>query len=294
VTGANGGFGKVFLPMLRANYKESVIGTGRNKVENSGYISCDLTDESSVASLVKKVSPRIIFHLAGSFTGQFEHDFRVNTLSAKYLFDSILSEKLDTRVVIFGSAAEYGAVHPKNNPIPETFPCRPVSVYGLTKNYQTEMAAFYARTTNLKIVIARVFNLAIPGLSQRLFFGRAEAMIQSYKTGAISQLVFGNLDSERDYVELDSAVKQLLTIAECGVSGEVYNVGSGVPKKIRSILMEMINKVAIPYEAVVELSSEAVGRKGFDVPIIYADTTKTSQLQKVCRVNCSVPSSSVD
>ena len=279
VTGAKGGFGKVLLPILRAKYKESVIGTGRDKAEYTDYFWCDLTDASSVASLVKEVRPRIIFHLAGSFTGQFENDFRVNTLSAKYLFDSILSEKLDTRVVIFGSAAEYGAVRPEDNPIPETFPCRPVSVYGLTKNYQTEMAAFYARTTNLKIVTARVFNLAIPGLSQRLFFGRAEAMIQSYKTGEISQLVFGNLDSERDYVELESAVEQLLAIADRGISGEIYNVGSGVPKKIRTILREMIDKEAIPYEAIVESSSEAVGRVGFDVPIIYADMTKTSKLK---------------
>ena len=158
VTGANGGLGKVLLPTLREKYKESVIGTGRDNAEYTDYLCCDLTDASSVARLIKEVSPRIIFHLAGSFTGEFENDFRVNTLSAKHLFDSLLTENLDTRVVIFGSAAEYGAVEPEDNPIPETFPCRPVSVYGLTKSYQTEMAAFYARTTNLKIVIARIFK----------------------------------------------------------------------------------------------------------------------------------------
>lgn len=279
VTGANGGFGKALLPILRTKYKESVIGTGRSEADHIDYLGCDLTDERSVESLVKKVRPRIIFHLAGSFTGQFENDFRINTLSTKYLFDSVLSEKLDSRIVIFGSAAEYGAVRPEDNPIPETFPCKPISIYGLTKNYQTEMAAFYSRTTGLDIVIARVFNLAAPGLSQRLFFGRAEAMIQSYKTGKISQLVFGNLSSERDYVELKSAVKQLINIAERGVSGEIYNVGSGVPKKMRTILMEMIDKQAIPLEAIVESSSEAVGRVGFDVPIIYADMNKTSKLK---------------
>ncbi len=279
VTGANGGLGKSLLPILREKYKGSVIGTGRDEADRSDYFCCDLTDESSVANLINKARPRIIFHLAGSFTGQFENDFRINTLSSKYLFDSILSERLDTRIVIFGSAAEYGAVRPEDNPIPETFTCKPVSIYGLTKKYQTEMAAFYFRTTGLDIVIARVFNLATPGLSDRLFFGRAEAMIQSYKTGKVSQLVFGNLDSERDYVKLESAVEQLLDIAERGISGEIYNVGSGAPRKIRTILMEMIEKEAISYDAIVEKTSEAVGRIGFDVPIIYADMTKTSKLK---------------
>lgn len=279
VTGANGALGKVLLPILREKYKESVIGTGRDKADVTDYFFCDLTDVISVKTLIKKVRPRLIYHLAGSFTGEFDNDFRVNTLSAKYIFDSILAENLDSRIVIFGSAAEYGAIAPDDNPISETFPCRPVSVYGLTKNYQTEMAAFYARTTNLMIVTVRLFNLAIQGQSQRLFFGRADALIQSYLRGEISQLVFGNLDSERDYIELESAVEQILTIADHGISGEIYNVGSGLPKKMRAILKKKIDKVAIPHEAIVELSSEAVGRVGFDVPIIYADMTKTLNLK---------------
>lgn len=281
VTGANGGFGKVFLPILQAHFTESVFGSGKNKTEFIDYIRCDLTDERAVKSLIQKVRPRLVFHLAGSFTGQFEADFLVNTLSAKYLFDSILSEKLDSRVVIFGSAAEYGVVKPSDNPIPETFPCNPISVYGLTKKLQTEMALFYIRTTNIDIVIARVFNFATSGLSQRLFYGRAEAMIKAYKKGEISRLEFGNLDSERDYIKLDKAVDQILAISEYGISGEIYNVGSGVPEKIRSILMKMIKQEGISYDVVVESSSEAIGRKGLDVPIIYADTTKISKI--ICK-----------
>lgn len=221
----------------------------------------------------------MIFHLAGSFTGLFENDFQVNTLGAKYLFDSILSEKLDTRVVVVGSAAEYGAVLAEDNPIAETFPCRPVSVYGLTKNYQTEMAKYYARTSNIDVVIARVFNLAVPGLSQRLFYGRAEAMIQAYKNKQISKVEFGNLSSERDYIGIEDAATQLIAIAERGTLGEVYNVGSGLPKTMRSLLIEMLSKDGISGDVIVEASSESVGRKGFDVPRIYADISKVASIQ---------------
>lgn len=278
VTGAKGGLGKVFLPLLREKYQEPVIATGRDNAEESDYFCCDITDLSSVTSLIARVKPRLIFHLAGSFTGQFENDFGVNTLSAKYLFDSILSEKIETRVVILGSAAEYGAVHPEDNPIPESFPCNPVSVYGLTKNYQTEMAKFYARTSNIDVVIARVFNLAMSGLSLRLFYGRAEALIRAYKNNEITKIEFGNLSSERDYIGIEEAVTQLLAVAERGTSGEIYNVGSGVPKTIRSILIEELSKNGIASNVIIETSSEAVGRKGFDVPVIYADTSKVARL----------------
>mgnify|MGYP001209393309 CR=1 FL=1 len=279
VTGANGGFGKVLLPILQKKYKGAVVGTGRSEVESADYFSRDITDVSSVTELIARVKPSLIFHLAGSFTGLFENDFQVNTLGAKYLFDSILSEKLDTRVVVVGSAAEYGAVLAEDNPIPETFPCRPVSVYGLTKNYQTEMAKYYARTSNIDVVIARVFNLAVPGLSQRLFYGRAEAMIQAYKNKQISKVEFGNLSSERDYIGIEDAATQLIAIAERGTLGEVYNVGSGLPKTMRSLLIEMLSKDGISGDVIVEASSESVGRKGFDVPRIYADISKVASIQ---------------
>lgn len=279
VTGTGGGLGKSLLPFLRSYYNEPVIGSGRNKTDDENYYTCDFTDELAVLELIKTVQPRLIFHLVGSFTGQFELDFQANTLSAKFIFDSLLSEKLATRVLIFGSAAEYGAVTDADNPISETFPCCPISIYGLSKAYQTDMATYYARTQNLDIVIARVFNLAMSGLSQRLFIGRANAMILAYNNGDIKQLEFGNLNSVRDYIDFENAMKQLLAIAEHGISGEIYNVGSGSPKKMRSLLQEMLEKEGIPWSSVIELNSEAIGRKGFDVPIIYADITKVLELK---------------
>lgn len=284
VTGASGGFGTAFLPLLRALYSEPVIGAGRAVAVGDDYVVCDFTDEVAVGNLIRTVRPRLVFHLAGSFTGQFERDFHVNALSAKFIFDSILTEQLTTRVVVFGSAAEYGAVLPTDNPVAETQPCHPVSVYGLTKAFQTDMAMYYARTKNIDVVVARVFNLAVSGLSHRLFYGRSEAMISAYKRGEITQLEFGNLDSERDYIELDNAADLILAIAEHGISGEIYNVGSGVSKKIRHILMDMLGKEGIPWGSVVEASSGAIGRKGFDVPIIYADISKVSNLMNTCRI----------
>lgn len=279
VTGATGGFARVFLPQVRDFYHdEAVIGAGRAKLDEKYYYTCDFTNENAVASLIKTVRPRLIFHLVGSYTGQFEIDFQINTLSSKYIFESLLTEGLSARVVVFGSAAEYGVVMPSDNPIPESYPCRPISVYGLTKLFQTDMATYYARAKGIDIVVARVFNLAVPGLSDRLFYGRAEAMILAYKKGEISQLEFGNLDSERDYIESDAAVNQILAIAERGATGEIYNVGSGVSKKIRSILVDMLEKEGISWGSVAESSSEVIGRKGYDVPIIYADTNKIQQI----------------
>ena len=92
VTGANGGLGKSLVPILRAHYNEPVICSGRAATDGGEYFSCDFTDKVGVARLIKTVRPGLIFHLVGSFTGQFERDFQCNTLAAKYIFDSILIE----------------------------------------------------------------------------------------------------------------------------------------------------------------------------------------------------------
>jgi len=281
VTGANGALGRAFIPFLEAHYDEQVIGSVRSGGDNLKFINCDVSIKSDVHHLIKLVRPRLVFHLAASFANNFEDDIKVNALASQYIFDALLQEELSSRVVIFGSAAEYGAVLPADNPISELYPCSPVSVYGLTKSFQTQMAMFYARTKNIDVVVARLFNLATSGLSQRLFYGKAEAMILAYNKGEVSHIEFGNLNSERDYIELDNVVTQILAIADFGVSGEIYNVGSGVPIEIRTILKAMLESAGVPWDCVIESDSEAVGRKGYDVPLIYADVKKITELLKV-------------
>lgn len=104
-------------------------------------------------------------------------------------------------------------------------------------------------------------------------------MIQAYKNKQISKVEFGNLSSERDYIGIEDAATQLIAIAERGTLGEVYNVGSGLPKTMRSLLIEMLSKDGISGDVIVEASSESVGRKGFDVPRIYADISKVASIQ---------------
>lgn len=281
VTGGKGAFGKALTPLLREKYKETVIATGRDIAKNDDYVTCDVTDSNAVYSIIQRYKPRLIFHLAGSFTGDFESDFKVNTLSAKHIFDGVLSAKTETRVVLIGSAAEYGAVNPEDNPIPELYPCNPVSVYGLTKHFQTEISKFYARTTKIDLVIARVFNLAIPGLSSRLFWGKVESLIHAYKNKMVSNMEFGNLSSQRDYIGLDDASTQLFAVADCGTTGEIYNIGSGFPRTMRSILLDELCKNGISANVVKETTSDQIGRKEFDVPIIYAQNEKILRLIKV-------------
>ena len=279
VTGATGGFARFFIPKLEEHFSEEIVATGR--AESAGfatYVRCDLADPAEVRRLVISLRPSLIFHLAGSFSGDFNTDLAINALSSKLIFESLLFERIPARTVLIGSAAEYGMISPVSNPITESQPLNPVSVYGITKAIQTQLAKYYAAAHNVDTVIARLFNLIGPGLSERLFVGRVEMLINKYKLGEIGHLELGNLNSLRDYIDFDDAFDQILLIAERGKTGEVYNVGSGKATSMRDLLYKLISNANVPGETVVEAGTANTGPSRIDVPVIFADLTKTLSL----------------
>lgn len=276
VTGAKGGFAKAFVPKLAESVRGDVLSVVRENTQQPNDIQCDLSDRPSVEDLIRNTRPQVIYHLAGSFAGNFETDVLVNAHSSKWIFDEIIKLKLECRVVVFGSAAEYGLVAEGNNPVSETHPLNPISIYGLTKVVQTQISSYYASTQGVDVVVARVFNLAVKGLSQRLFYGRLTSLIESYKHREIERMTFGNLEAIRDYIDIDNATAQILAIANKGIKGEIYNVGSGVPVRMKDLLSRLLKENDIPLDCV-EYAPEN-HKRGIDVPLIYADISKVSAL----------------
>lgn len=277
VTGAGGGLAATVIRRFAASGGGPIIASGRAERGGDDYVRCDLSDRADVLSMIRGVRPRLVVHLAGSFRNDFATDVAVNALSAGWMLDALLTAGLDTRIVLVGSAAEYGLVEPGDNPVPETRPLKPMSVYGLTKAMQTQVAEYYAGGRGANVVVARLFNVIGPGLSQRLFVGRAQAQIERYQRGEIDQLEFGNLESERDYLTTDEAADRLALIASLGVRGEVYNVGSGRPVRMRELLRSMLERAGCADAPIVEHIVK--GRAAVvDLPCIYADVRKLDAL----------------
>jgi nucleoside-diphosphate-sugar epimerase len=278
VTGATGGFGPIFVGWLNAHHSGKLWRTGRRALDESDYVQCDLTDATQTRETVGRLRPALIVHLAGDFTNSIELDYSINSLGARHLIEALVAERIEARVVLIGSAAEYGVVLPEENPIKEDRVLRPVSVYGLTKAFQTQLGLYFAQNFDVEVVVARMFNLLAPGLSDRLFVGSVERQIEAFKRGEKTEIVVGNLDARRDYVSVEEAVEQLHAIATRGESGEIYHVGSGEAIQMRDLLGRLIAEAGVD-PSVVSENAKSTSRKGYDVPIVVADMTKTKQLQ---------------
>lgn len=279
VTGATGGLAGAVLEEFSRIPGVSLVASGRRECAREAYVACDLRDPAAIRRLVGKVRPALILHLAGSFENDFDADLAVNALSARHLLESCREAALGTRTVLLGSAAEYGLVRPSENPVAETQPLRPVSIYGLTKTIQSELAGYYSHALGVDVLVARLFNVTGTGLSPRLFAGRAERLIAQYGRGEIGQLEFGSLDSQRDYIAADEAARLLRLIAERGLSGEAYNVGSGQPTRMRDLLERMLAAAGVDRAVVREQRAVPGAAHRIDVPCIYADVRKLRALE---------------
>lgn len=273
ITGATGALGRAFTRRLRAMSSDFIL-----FMPSRGNADCslDLRHPDQIQYAFERAHPDLILHLAATFSDDFDEAYAVNVAATRYLLAAVEASGRRVRVLLVGSAAEYGPVTPDENPISEEHVLHPVSVYGLTKAWQTELAYLHAQR-GTDVVVARIFNLLGPHLSERLFVGRLHKQIDEIRRGERSRIEVGLLSAMRDYLAIDDAVTQLLAIVDYGEAGKVYHVASGQPISMRELLVRELTAHGLDESIVVE-GAALTNRRGYDVPVIYADMTRTNAL----------------
>jgi GDP-4-dehydro-6-deoxy-D-mannose reductase len=270
LTGGDGALGKQVAESFRSRGYDVVCGSRR-----SGCV-LDVTNTANVSAVIHLIKPTVIVHLAATFVNDYEIAYSTNVVGAKNILSAVEQSGQPIRVVLAGSAAEYGLVTPEENPVREDRILRPVSVYGLTKSWQTNYGLMCSYQ-GMDVVIARIFNLDGEGLSNRLFVGRINEQVRDVESGLRRRIEVGSLSAIRDYISMKDAALQLLAISERGQSGQIYHVASGIPIKMRDFLKERLGKAGLDFNIVDEAPALSV-RSGYDVPVIYADISRTVAL----------------
>jgi GDP-4-dehydro-6-deoxy-D-mannose reductase len=276
ITGAAGCTASSLIPLLATEPANELVLTDVAVMASPSWQFCDLTDTAAVNSLLESTQPRQIYHLAGSFSNDYETDYKVNVLAAKNLFEGCMKLRLECRILLVGSSAEYGVIDEADNPVTERQLLNPVSIYGVTKAMQTHLMNYYYYVHNLDVVMARTFNLLGRNMSSRLFIGRLYEQIDRFKKGEIGKITLGNLDNRRDYLSVDAAARCYRIIMDHGAVGEIYNVGSGASITIRELLGKILAENGLS-ESVVDAGGVSSANK-LDIKDMYADIGRLLQL----------------
>jgi len=264
---------------LTQSISDEVICVSRSNKNTDSYknyaVNCDLLNKTAVNNLIKQYQPKAIYHLAGSFTQNFENDYKSNVMTTKNILDAMVELSPKSRILLIGSAAEYGILKFEDCPIKENAQLRPCNPYGLTKIYQKFLMDYYINQYSLDIVMARPFNIYGKGASPLLFIGNLYKQISLYKSGDISSISLGNIENKRDYIFIEDAIKHYIKIMQYGISGEIYNVASGKATLTKDLLKTILDQEGLNI-SIIEPNTRSI--QANDSSVIFADISKLQRL----------------
>ena len=194
------------------------------------YFQADICDRAAVASRVADFCPDSIFHLAGMSAGSpaMGAVCAVNVIGVLNVLEAVRQNAPDCRLLITGSAAEYGMVPVSSLPVTEEAPCRPAGAYGASKYAATLIVIDYVRRSEIKAVVVRPFNIIGSGIPATLVVGALMARAKEALASAGAPLIrVGDSDSERDFIAVSDAMDAYVRLLHAEPWGEVVNICSG-------------------------------------------------------------------
>jgi GDP-4-dehydro-6-deoxy-D-mannose reductase len=174
------------------------------------------------------------------------------------------------KILIIGSAEEYGNVDKKYISANEETPLSPLTPYAVSKVCQDMLGYQFYLHNNLNIVRVRPFNHVGPGQSPKFVVSAFASQIALLEKKGGGILKVGDLKAYRDVTDVRDIVRAYLLALEKGVIGEVYNLGSGRLVNIGKIL-EMLLSFS---KTKIDVREDKSLLRSNDVKKIYCDYSK--------------------
>ena len=281
VTGANGFVGRYLVNHLTAHGHVPVIA---GRADEKYDVLLELHDARTIRSAVEEAAPDVVFHLgAQTFVPAAADDptqtYETNVMGTVRLLEALVTYNRNrgrnVKMLFVSSAQVYGRGNESLGACAETAPIAPVEPYAASKA-AAEHACFAAyHTFELDVVIARAFNHIGIGQDPRFVvssFAQQLAAIAAKLEPPLLEV--GNLETERDFLDVRDVVEAYIALSEHGVGGNAYNVCSGVPLKVKTILAMLIREAHVP----VEVREDPEKMRPVDVPRFYGDNAKLRAL----------------
>ena len=285
ITGITGFMGK-FLAEEYLKDGFTVYGSTFDKTETSPkprnalhLVPCDIRKKDEVRNLVANSNPDIVFHLAAQSNPVKSWNDPVYTMETNFngtinLFSELIDSKLDPKILVACSSAEYGYTAIKENrPLNENDPLLPVHPYGLSKVCQDLISHQYFENYGIKVIRARIFNTIGPGKKDDIVGDVSQQIAEIIRKRKDPVVKVGNLDTERDMTDVRDQISALIALVKTGKVGDVYNVCSGKSVQMRSLVKNMIENSGKKIEIEIDKSKLRV----IDEPLIIGNHDKLSR-----------------
>ena len=255
VTGGLGFIGSNLINILKDKYfiinidKVSYASNFKNidsNIKNYKFYKQDINNKIFIKNILKKYEPSIIYNLAAETHVDRSIDepktfIDSNILGVFNLLESIRNNKKKIKLVHISTDEVYGDIK-KNHKSREEDPYNPSSPYSASKASGDLLIKSYIRTYKISAIITNCCNNFGPNQYPEKLIPTIIYNILNHKPIPI----YGKGKNVREWIYVKDHCNALIKIAQNGVVGENYNIGSGkvlnniqIAKKIISAFKKM-------------------------------------------------------
>jgi len=245
VVGGTGFIGRhIVREAIERRYNTTVLSLNEanesQRITGGHYYTADIIQLDSLAEILIDKRFSHVINLGGYINHAKFKSGGQEVLDAHFLGVQKLIYCLDWDVlqsfVQIGSSDEYGdALSPQKEDIRE----RPISPYSMGKVAAGQLLQMLHRTEGFPSVMLRLFLVYGPGQNHQRFLPQ---IISGCLNGESFATSYGQ--QVRDFCYIDDIVRGIfLALENKEVHGEVINLASGTPFKIRSVIEEVVNIV---------------------------------------------------
>ena len=246
---------------LRRNFlakNMTVLGTSRSASQaDSDCEQLDVNDPMALGRLLNRFQPDWVVQCSGATNSHdpAEH-YQSHVAGTLQLLKGVFENVPKARVVLLGSAAEYGNVQEDNFPITEDSPCNPTSFFGASKLAQAHLAIAAAAQWELAIAQVRPFNICGPNSPMHYFLGSLIKRAFTIKSENLSNaLTIRNGMATRDFVDVRDVAQAIVGLLTSNVMTpgvcKILNIASGRETSLIQVgeILCNINGLTIQHES---------------------------------------------
>ena len=195
--------------------------------KNYKFYKEDINNKSFIKSILNKYSPSTIFNLAAETHVDRSIDcpkkFIASNITGVFVLLELIKEQRNKSKLIHISTDEvYGDIK-KNHSSKETDAYNPSSPYSASKAAGDLLIRSYVRTYKIPAIITNCCNNFGPNQYPEKLIPTVIYNILNKKLIPI----YGKGENEREWIYVEDHCNALIKIAEKGIIGENYNIGSG-------------------------------------------------------------------
>ena len=209
----------------------------------------DMTDGTRLVTLLSKVQPDEVYHLAAQTHVRVSFDEPEYTglttgLGTTRLLEAIRATGLATRFYQASSSEMFGATPP---PQDESTPFHPRSPYGAAKVYSYWMTRNYREAYGLFACNGILFNHESPRRGETFVTHKITRAVAAIAAGQQELLYLGNLDAVRDWGYAPEYVEAMWRMMQRDEPDD-FVVATGAPYSVRDFVQFAFDHAGLDWE----------------------------------------------